>query len=384
MSKNIVNIADMRMAAKSRLPRMVFDYLDGAALDEVTMRENLTDFESLRLRQRVLQDVSQSQLEAIVLGQHVALPVMISPMGALTLFHPDADIALARAAARAGTIFVHSAWSGVSLEEVVSVAPHSTWAQIAFWRDKGITRDHVDRAAASDIDVLVVAGDVGVSSKRERDLHHKFDYSARPRLHDMLEAATHPRWLARLALGRKVTYGNYQIDGRRMRLNEMGPFMHENENSQATWEDVEELRSRWPGRIVIKGVMTSDDTLLALKTGVDAVMVSNHGGRQFDAQPSTIASLPEVVSAADGKLEVFMDGGIRRGSDIVKCLALGAKACFIGRPVAYGLAAAGSPGVDQVFDLLREELQVALGFVGVSNIDQLDKSVIKNSLNTKD
>src|SRR5664280_825813 len=277
MARNMVNVADMRKIAKRRLPRMVFDYLDGAALDEVTLRENAADLEHLRLRQRVLQDVSQSHLETDVLGQRVALPIMISPMGALTLVHPDADLALARAAVRAGTIFIHSAWSGTPLEEVAKVAPHSTWAQIAFWKDKGITRGHVDRAAAAGVNVLVVAGDVGVSSKRERDLHHRFDYRARPLLRDMLDAATKPAWLTRFALGRKVTYGNYQIDGRPMRLNEMGPFMHENDNPGSTWADVEELRSRWSGKIVVKGVMTADDTRQAVRSGVDAVIVSNHG-----------------------------------------------------------------------------------------------------------
>jgi L-lactate dehydrogenase (cytochrome) len=376
MVKNIVNVADMRKIAKRRLPRMVFDYLDGAALDEVTLRDNTADFEHLRLRQRVLQDVSQSHLETSVLGQRVALPIMISPMGALTLFHPDADLALARAAVRAGTIFIHSAWSGTPLEEVVKVAPNSTWAQIAFWKDKGVTRGHIDRAAAAGVDVLVVAGDVGVSSKRERDLHHSFDYRARPLLRDMLDAATKPAWLTRFALGRKITYGNYQIDGRPMRLNEMGPFMHENDNPGSTWADVEELRSWWSGKIVIKGVMTADDTCQAVRSGADAVIVSNHGGRQFDTQPSTIASLPEVVAAADGHLEVFVDSGIRRGSDVVKCLALGANACLIGRPAIYGLAATGPVGVDQVFEFLRDELVVTLGCVGLTDVKDLDRSVI--------
>ena len=170
MAENLVSVADMRRIAKRRLPRMVFDYLDGGALDEFTMRDNETDFEHVRLRQRVLLDVSQSHLEVDVLGQRTAVPIMIAPMGALTLFHPDADLILARAAARAGTIFVHSAWSGTPLEEVVKVAPNSTWAQIAPWKNKEVTRGHVDRAAAAGIDVLVVAADVSTASKRERDL----------------------------------------------------------------------------------------------------------------------------------------------------------------------------------------------------------------------
>jgi L-lactate dehydrogenase (cytochrome) len=376
MAENLVSVADMRRIAKRRLPRMVFDYLDGGALDEFTMRDNETDFEHVRLRQRVLLDVSQSHLEVDVLGQRTAVPIMIAPMGALTLFHPDADLILARAAARAGTIFVHSAWSGTPLEEVVKVAPNSTWAQIAPWKNKEVTRGHVDRAAAAGIDVLVVAADVSTASKRERDLHHQFDYRARPRFRDMLDSATNPAWLTRFVMGRKMTYGNYQIDGRPMRLNEMEQFINENKNPGSMWKDVEELRNQWPGKIVIKGVMTADDTFQAVRCGVDAVIVSNMGGRHFDAQPSTIAVLPEVVAAADGHLEVFIDSGIRRGADVAKCLALGARACFIGRPPVYGLVARGPVGVDQIFEFLREELAMTLGNVGLTDVNDLDGSVI--------
>jgi L-lactate dehydrogenase (cytochrome) len=376
MAENLVSVADMRRIAKRRLPRMVFDYLDGAALDEVTMRDNETDFERIRLRQRVLLDVSQSRLDVVVLGQRIALPVMIAPMGALTLFHPDADLILARAAARAGTIFVHSAWSGTSLEEVVKVAPSSTWAQIALWKNKAVFGEHLERAAAAGVEVLVVPADVSMASKRERDLHHQFDYRARPRFRDMLDSATKPAWLARFAMGRKMTYGNYKVDGRPMRLNEMEQFIHENKNPGSTWKDVEELRNRWPGKIVIKGVMTAEDSRESVRIGADAVIVSNMGGRHFDGQPSTIAVLPEVVAAADGHLEVFIDSGLRRGGDVAKCLALGANACLVGRPPVYGLAARGPVGVDQVFGFLREELAMTLGNIGLTDVNTLDKSVI--------
>jgi L-lactate dehydrogenase (cytochrome) len=376
MAENLVSVADMRRVAKRRLPRMVFDYLDGAALDEFTMRDNERDFEHFRLRQRVLLDVSRSHLEVDVLGQRIALPAMIAPMGALTLFHPDADLILARAAVQANTIFVHSAWSGTSLEEVVKVAPTSTWAQIALWKNTGVTKDHVERAAAAGIDVLVVAADVSMGAKRERDLHHQFDYRARPRFRDMLDSATKPAWLTRFATGRKMTYGNYQVEGRPMRLNEMEKFISENKNPGSSWGDVEELRKQWPGKIVIKGVMTAEDCRRAVGSGMDAVIVSNMGGRHFDGQPSTVAVLPEVVAAADGHLEVLVDSGIRRGSDVAICLALGAKACFIGRPPVYGLAARGADGVDQVFRFLREELAMTLGNVGLTDVNDLDMSVI--------
>lgn len=382
MAEKIVSVQDMRRVAQRLLPRMVFDFLEGGALDEQTLRENQTDFASLRLRQRILQDISSSDLQTDVLGQRIAMPLMISPMGLLGLFHHHGDLAMANAAKRGGIIFVHSAWSGWALEDVVNEAPDSTWCQISLWADAGITRDHIDRAAAAGVEVLVIAGDVAVSSKRERDLHHGLAMSPRPTLRDIANTAMKPTWLtrlARLAAGPKLTYGNYRIDGRRMRRTEMYGFMRTNENRAATWADVEELRDRWSGKIVVKGVMTADDTRHAAQVGVDAVIVSNHGGRQFDAQSSTIRALPEVLAVAGDDMEVFVDGGIRRGSDIVKCLALGAKACLIGRPAAYGLAANGESGVKRALDILQDEMRIALGFVGHTDISRLDPSVLQEA-----
>ena len=379
LAEKVVSVRDMRRAAQRRLPRMIFDFIDGGALDELTLHENESDLARLRLRQRVLQNVSSCELATDVLDRRIGMPLMIAPMGLLGLFHPHGDLALARAAARSGTVFVHSAWSGWSVEDVVREAPGSTWSQLAFWTDAGITRDHIDRAAAAGIEVLVIAGDVAVSSKRERDLHHGLTMPPRPTLRDIANMTRKPTWLtrlARLAAGPKLTYGNYRIDGRRMRFNEMYSFMRANENRSATWADVEKLRNEWHGKIVVKGVMTSEDARSAARVGVDAVIVSNHGGRQFDAQPSTMRALTEVVTSAGDELEVLVDGGVRRGSDVVKCLALGAKACLVGRPAAYGLAVDGEAGAQRVLDLLRDELVVALGCVGRSNVNKLDSTVL--------
>jgi L-lactate dehydrogenase (cytochrome) len=381
MAEKVVSVQDVRRAARRRLPRMIFDFLDGGALDEVTLQDNESDLGRMRLRQRVLQDISSCELETKVLGHQLTSPLMIAPMGLLGLFHPHGDLALARAAAQDGTIFVHSAWSGWSVEDVTNAAPGAVWSQIAFWTDAGISRDHIARAEAAGVQVLVIAGDVALSSKRERDLHHGLVIPPRPTLRNIVNTARKPAWLAglaRLAAGPKLTYGNYRIDGRRMRLNEMYGFMRANENRAATWADVEQLRERWSGKIVVKGLMTAEDTRSAARAGVDAVLVSNHGGRQFDAQPSTISALPEVVAAAGDAMEVFVDGGIRRGSDIVKCMALGATACLIGRPAAFGLAMDGEAGVRRVLELLREEISVALGFVGRTSVGQLDPSVLRD------
>lgn len=378
MAEKIVSVADMRRQARRKLPTMVFDFLDGGALDEITLRDNVRDMERLRLRQRVLCDVEDVNLETEILGRKIALPIIVSPVGGLVFYHPDADVAVARAAAQAHTIFCHSAWSACSVEEVVPISPETTWVQISFWRDKGLTREHVNRAKAAGAEVLIVAGDVGVSSKRDRDLHHGTGTPPSPGLREIVNVATKPRWLWNLVTGRNVTYGNYKLDGCEMRMAEMHKFMDAMANPAASWKDVEALRSEWPGKIVVKGVVAPADAVMAREIGVDGIIVSNHGGRQFDAQPSTIVSLPDVIEAADSQLEVVIDSGIRRGSDVLKCLALGAKACGIGRAAAYSLAAEGPSGPGHAFELLKEELIVALGFTGVTDVNDVDDSVLAN------
>ena len=377
MGQKIFSVRDFQSAAKRRLPRIVFDFLEGGALDEITLRENRSDFDILHVVQRVLCDVRQVELGTNLLGRPLAMPIVVSPMGGLALYHPEGDLAIARAAHKAGTVFIHSAWSSSPLEQVVAIAPHSTWVQVAFWQDKGFTAEHVARARAAGADVLVVAGDVGVSSKRERDLRNGAGIPPSLGIRGLASMATKPRWLARYAVGRKLTYGNYEIDGRPMQMAEMESFMHAQENPGATWSDVEELRNHWSGKIIVKGIMAQDDVHIAKDVGVDAVMVSNHGGRQFDAQLSTVAALPRLVDEAGGAIDVIVDGGIRRGSDVVKCLALGATACGIGRPAAYALATRGTDGPDQLFGILAEELRVALGFAGCTDVRRVDRSLLE-------
>ena len=367
----LVNVEDYRRLARHRLPKIVFDYLDGGALDEVTLRHNIDDLNRLRLRQSILRDVSRVDLARTVLGARVGAPVLISPMGLLSLFGRDADVAMARAARAAGTIFIHSAWSGTPLRTVAAAAPGSVWAQLSVWRDPRLTDEHLERVASAGIDVLVLAGDVNVSSKRERDLHNGFGMTGAPSARGILNAARKPRWLANLVFGPRISFGDQSVDGKPLSLRQMNQFMHDGENSALSWQDVEALRDRWPGKLVIKGVMSGDDAKQARSIGVDAVFVSNHGGRQFDDQPSTTRALEEVAAAVGGDVEILVDGGIRRGSDIVKLTALGASACLIGRPAVYGLVGDGQRGVAAVLDILAEEAAVALAFTGATRLDAL-------------
>ncbi|CAH0219265.1 L-lactate dehydrogenase [Arthrobacter sp. Bi83] len=373
--KWIVSIDDYRRASRKHLPRMISDYLEGGALDETTMRANEERFDALMLRQRSMVDVTGMNTSTTVLGHSLAMPLMVAPMGMLTIFHPGSDPAVARAAVRAGSIFIHSAWAGCSLEEVAKVAPNNLWAQVAFWKDPAETASYIKRARAVGVDTLVVAGDVGSSSKRERDLHHGLSMPPRPPVADYFNAATRPGWLYRWLTGRQMTYGNYQVNGRPLRMDEMNSWMASHKNPAATWDDFAKLRSEWSGNLVIKGIMDPEDAARAADEGADGIFISNHGGRQFDSQPATIAVLPSIVEAVGGRAEIYLDGGVRRGHDIVKAVALGARAVLAGRPFAYALATGGEPAVDHAFGILHEELKGAMGFVGKASVAELDKTV---------
>lgn len=372
------SIAGLRSVAERRLPRMVSDFLEGGALDELTLERNRSALNSILLRQRVLADISARDLTTTVFGTQLGLPLAVSPMGLLTLLNPQADVAIAQAAAAAQSVFMHSPWSGCSLEEVAAAAPGRVWAQVSFWKDAAETHRHVARAKALGIDTLVIAGDVAESSKRDRDIEHGTGMPPKPPLRDVINTALHPRWLWKLVTGRPMTFGTYEVAGRRMRMREMDSWMATNSNPAASWENVAELRRNWSGQILVKGIMTREDAQIAMDLGVDGVFVSNHGGRQFDSQPATIEALPEVVDAVDGRGLVVLDGGIRRGSDIAKALALGADVVAAGRPFAYGLAASGRSGADQAFEILRDELHTAMGLLGAHSIAEIGPATLVN------
>jgi isopentenyl diphosphate isomerase/L-lactate dehydrogenase-like FMN-dependent dehydrogenase len=373
--KSVSSVRDLREVADKRLPRMVMDFLEGGALDETTLRANVDDLTAMRLQQQVLRDVSNIDLAVTVLDTTLRTPVAIAPMGLLSLFRPDADVSLARAARDAGTVFVHSAWSGSPLREVAAAAPGSVWSQMTFWPDARLVDLHLQRAHEAGIEVLVIAADVSVSSKRDRDLRNGFTMAGRPAVRSVLNAARKPRWLRAFLTGPRVTFGDQSVDGRPMNLKQMQEFM-EHENASATWHDVKRIRSAWSGKIVVKGIMGADDARAAIDAGADAVYVSNHGGRQFDAQPSTAAALPSIAEAVAGRVPVLVDGGIRRGSDIVKLTALGADLCLVGRPAVYGLVHSGAAGVGRVLEVLTDEIAVALAFTGATRLRDADRSVL--------
>ena len=374
-----VNVDDARRLARRRLPRMIFDYVDGGARSELTKDANRAAFEEVTFRPRMAVHVGTPHTETMVMGAPVSMPLLMSPCGGLRAVHPDGDSGVARAAGRAGTVFTLSSASGMSIEEVRDTASGPLWFQLYFLGGRAGAEVLVDRAARANYRALVVTVDTPVVGVRERDVRNGMtqgpNVNARNIVHFAPHVAVRPRWLY-----------NFVRDGMSIELanaTALGPGgtpMRPEQASAAliseppTWADIEWIRRQWKGPLAIKGLLTADDARRALDHGADGVVVSNHGGRQLDGAPATLRALPEIVAAVGDQLEIFLDGGVRRGSDVVKALALGARAVMIGRPYVYALGARGERGVDEVLSLLREELHNAMGLMGCHSIRDLDAS----------
>lgn len=379
-----VNVEEARRAARRRLPRMIFDFVDGGAEDEVTLSRNRSAFARIGLVPRALVDVSQPRLGTRVLGQEVSLPLVCGPTGMPGLVHPGADIAVARAAARHGTIATVATTSSHSAAEVRSASTGPLWFQLYAWRDRGLTGELIDRAKDAGCGALVFTVDTPIPGRRERDTRNGMTIPPRVSPGNALEMATHLGWLAGLRRGPGISLGNLAglttaPSGGALGL---AGWFADLFNPSQTWAELEWILDRWQGPVVVKGVMHPEDATRAARLGAAGVVVSNHGGRQLDGAPASIEVLEDVVGAlADaglGRVDVLMDGGVRRGSDIVKALALGARAVLIGRPWLYGLAARGERGVDEVLALLRSELTVALQLLGCPDVTALDRGCLRH------
>ncbi|MCU0268135.1 MAG: L-lactate dehydrogenase [Acidimicrobiales bacterium] len=371
---------DYRELARRRLPRQLFDYIDGGAYEEATMASNETDLRALHLRQRVLRDVSRLRLGTTVLGEELSLPVVLAPVGLAGMFARRAEVQAARAAAAEGVSFCESTVSICGVEEVAAASDRPVWYQLYVMRDRGYAEDLMARAHAAGCPVLVLTVDLAVVGARYRDVRNGMvgEIPTARRLVRALDLVTHPRWVRDVAVnGRPLTFGNLEEavpgastpDAFRSWID--GQF-----DPGVTWDDLAWVREHWPGRLVLKGILDAEDAREAIARGADAVVVSNHGGRQLDDVPSTVAALPAIVDAVGDDAEVLVDGGIRSGLDVVKALSLGARACLVGRPWAYAVAAAGESGVRHVLRILRDELEVALGLTGVGDVRDLDRSAL--------
>jgi len=374
------SVGDYRELARRRLPRQLFDYIDGGAFAEATLAANVDDLRAVHLRQRVLRDVSELTLSTTVLGQDLAFPVVLGPVGLAGMFATRAEVQAARAAASAGVVFCESTVSICGIEEVAAAVPDPVWFQLYVMRDRAYAEDLMARAAAVGCRVLVLTVDLATVGSRYRDTRNGMSgpVPAWGRALRALDLGLHPTWARDVGIrGRPHTFGNLEkaVPGAASPT-DFSAWVDAQFDPSVTWDDLAWVRAHWPGTLVLKGILDPDDARRAADAGVEGVVVSNHGGRQLDSTPSTIRALGPVADAVGDRVEVLVDGGIRSGLDVVKALALGARACLVGRAWAWAVAGGGERGVAHALSVLRDELRVALSLTGVTDVADLDRSVL--------
>jgi L-lactate dehydrogenase (cytochrome) len=371
------SIADLRALARRRVPRAIFEYADRGSYDELTLRRNRADLDALQLRQRVGIDVARISTASSMLGQACALPLGIAPTGLTGLFHRDGEICGARAAAAAGVPFSLSTVSICSIEDVSEACATPFWFQLYLMRDRGFNEDLMARAQAARCPVLLLTLDLPVLGLRRRDAKNGLSVPPRLTLGNALDIASKPGWALGMLRARRRTFGN--LDGRLTApggLRSLSSWLNEQAYPQASWQDVAWVRSRWPGRLVVKGILDPEDACRAVDLGADAIVVSNHGGRQLDGAPSSISALPRVVAALQGRCEVLFDGGIMSGQDVLKALACGAHGCFMGKAFLYALGARGEAGVTLALEIICRELAISMALAGVTDVKNIDSRVL--------
>ncbi|GIU85134.1 MAG: L-lactate dehydrogenase [Acidimicrobiales bacterium] len=374
------SVGDYRELARRRLPRQLFDYIDGGAYEEQTMRANVDDLAAVRLRQRVMRNVSDRDLSCEVLGRRLSLPVILAPVGMAGMFARRAEVQAARAAEKVGTVFCESTVSICSIEEVANTVSQPFWFQLYVMRDRGYAEKLMSRAADAGCDTLVLTVDLAVVGMRRRDIRNGLGGNLSPwkMLRRGWDIVSHPAWVRDVGLkGRPHTFGNLEevVPGART-PDAFKEWVDSQFDPSVTWEEIAWVRQNWSGKLVVKGVLDPEDAKAACDAGVDGIVVSNHGGRQLDAVPSTVRALPAVADAVGDRVDVLVDGGVRSGLDVAKMLALGAKACLVGRPWAWAVAAAGERGVRHVLRTLAADLDVALALTGVRRAADLDRGAL--------
>ncbi len=374
----ITNIEDLRILAKKRVPRMFYDYADSGSWTESTYRANQSDFQKILLRQRVAIDLASRSTRTHMAGQEVAMPVAIAPTGLTGMQHADGEILAARAAKRFGIPFTLSTMSICSIEDVAeATGGHPFWFQLYVMRDRSFVERLIDRARAAGCSALVLTLDLQISGQRHKDLKNGLSAPPKITLRNILNIASKPRWLLGMAGTPRRTLGN--IFGHVQGVEELGSLAEwtaRQFDPCLSWDDVRWIKRRWGGKLILKGIQDVEDARLAVNAGADAIIVSNHGGRQLDGAPSSIACLPAIVDAVGAQIEVHMDGGIRSGQDVLKAIALGAKGTYIGRAMLYGLGAGGEAGVFQALQILHKELDLTMAFCGATSIAGVDQRVI--------
>ncbi len=374
----ITHIEDLRVLAKKRVPRMFYDYADSGSWTEGTYRANETDFDKILLRQRVAVNMEGRTTRSTMLGQDVAMPVAIAPTGLTGMQHADGEILGARAAKKFGIPFTLSTMSICSIEDIAqATGNHPFWFQLYVMRDRDFVERLIDRAKAAHCSALVITLDLQILGQRHKDIKNGLSTPPKPTLRNIANLMTKPRWCLGMLGTKRHNFGN--IFGHVKGIENMGSLSEwtaKQFDPALSWADVEWIKKRWGGKVILKGIQDAEDARLAVDSGADALIVSNHGGRQLDGAPSSISALPAIVDAVGRQIEVHMDGGIRSGQDVLKARALGARGVYIGRAFLYGLGAMGEAGVTKALEIIHKELDLTMAFCGRTDINTVDKGIL--------
>ena len=373
----ITNIEDLRVLMKKRVPRMFYDYADSGSWTESTYRANSADFQAIKLRQRVAVNMENRSTKSTMIGREVAMPVALAPVGMTGMQHADGEIKAARAAEKFGVPFTLSTMSICSIEDIAEHTQAPFWFQLYVMRDRDFIGRLIDRARAAKCGALVLTLDLQIIGQRHKDLKNTLTAPPRLTIANILNIATKPRWALGMLGTKRHSFGN--IHGHVKGVDDMSDLMQwtsKQFDPTLSWADVEWIKKRWGGKLILKGIQDVEDAKLAVQSGADALIVSNHGGRQLDGALSSIGSLPPIVDAVGHQIEVHMDGGIRSGQDVLKARALGAQGVYIGRAFTYGLGAMGEAGVTKALEIIHKELDLTMAFCGHTNINTVDKAVL--------
>ncbi|WP_315918925.1 alpha-hydroxy acid oxidase [Mesorhizobium sp. SP-1A] len=373
----LLTIDDLKKQARRRVPKMFFDYADSGALTESTYRANEEDFGKIKLRQRVLVDMTNRSLASTMIGEQVSMPVALAPTGSTGMQHADGEMLAAQAAEEFGVPFTLSTMSICSIEDVVSVTKKPFWFQLYVMRDKDFVLSLIERAKAARCSALVLTLDLQILAQRHKDVRNGLSAPPKLTLPNILDMAIRPRWCMGMLRTQRRTFRNIVGHAKGVGdLASLSSWTTEQFDPRLSWADVEWIKERWGGKLILKGILDKEDAVMAANTGADAIIVSNHGGRQLDGAPSSISVLEEIVDAVGDRIEVHMDGGIRSGQDVLRALCLGAKGTYIGRPFLYGLGAAGKEGVTTTLEIIRKELETTLALCGKRDIRDVGKDML--------
>jgi L-lactate dehydrogenase (cytochrome) len=377
MPNIITNIEDLRILAQKRVPRMFYDYADSGSWTESTYRANESDFAKYKFRQRVAVDMTGRSLESTMVGQKVSMPVAIAPTGLTGMQHADGEILAARAAEKFGIPFTLSTMSICSIEDVATHTTAPFWFQLYVMKDRAFIERLIDRAKAAKCSALVLTLDLQILGQRHKDLKNGLSAPPKLTLANILNMMTKPRWCMGMLTTKRRQFGNIvgHVNGV-ADMSSLSEWTASQFDPALSWDDVQWIKDRWGGKLILKGIMEPEDAQLAVKSGADALIVSNHGGRQLDGAPSSIDALPAIVEAVGSKIEVHMDGGIRSGQDVIRALALGAQGVYIGRPFLYGLGAMGEAGVTKCLEIIRKELDITMAFCGLRDVKKVNRSIL--------